>query len=415
MIDARNIFTQIDRAHREFSGEQIANIAVISHLRKGNRERFTELVDGYFAAGWEQFQATDKRVEPVANQVLEFLDGDDEDEPASQSTGEVEDLRPDAERAVAEMLKTWKGLKKHRQRYDKYLAAHADATTVAKQNKAQRSLRESIDPFFAALHEGLKRLEKMAEEIYREWFVRMRFPGYQDTKFVKGVPEGWGMKPIFEVSKEMRVGVSKRDLSNDELYVGLEHLPRRSFALRDYTTAASVDSNKFRFSEGDILFGKIRPYLHKVVLSHVSGACTTDAIVLRPKLPILRGFLLLTVFSDSFVELATIASKGTKMPRADWAFLQSLEIKVPPVPLLKQFDVCFNGFYAQIVKLLRKNEILHKSRDLLLGRLISGRLSCRASRHPIPAEHAGRSGRGISRRRPSLNSRQPGPTARRFA
>src|SRR5215470_4115183 len=53
-IDVRNIFTQIDRAHREFSDEQIQNIAVIGQLHKGRSERFVQLIDGYFKSGMER-------------------------------------------------------------------------------------------------------------------------------------------------------------------------------------------------------------------------------------------------------------------------------------------------------------------------------------------------------------------------
>src|SRR5258708_8588686 len=65
-IDTRNIFTQIDRAHREFSAEQIQNIAIISQLHKGRRERFVHLVDRYFAAGLERLIEKKNRVEPVS-------------------------------------------------------------------------------------------------------------------------------------------------------------------------------------------------------------------------------------------------------------------------------------------------------------------------------------------------------------
>ena len=64
-IDARNIFTQIDRAHREFSDEQIQNIAIISQLHKGRRNKFVQLVDRYFAAGMEQLVENKARVESV--------------------------------------------------------------------------------------------------------------------------------------------------------------------------------------------------------------------------------------------------------------------------------------------------------------------------------------------------------------
>ncbi len=218
-------------------------------------------------------------------------------------------------------------------------------------------------------------LEKMAEEIYREWFVRMRFPGHVSSKVSKGLPAGWQILPLSSLAKEMRTGVKRKDLSESELYVGLEHIPRKSVLLDQWSTVASVDSDKLRFVEGDILFGKIRPYLHKIVLSHVTGACSTDTIVLRPIKKDYTGLLLFTVFSDTFVDLATTASKGTKMPRADWAFLKKLEIKVPSDSLLRQFSSIFETLFAEMVTLAKMNGNLLKSRDLLLPRLISGKLS----------------------------------------
>ena len=151
-IDARNIFTQIDRAHREFSEEQIANIAIIPQLHKGRRGRFVELIDRYFREGMEKLQETQERVGPVAEQVLEVLDG--------------EEIAEEAKQAVAGLIKQWKGLKKLQTSYDKYIEKHGDIDTesdsaVETQNKAQHKLRESFDPFFEGLHEGLKSLDRI--------------------------------------------------------------------------------------------------------------------------------------------------------------------------------------------------------------------------------------------------------------
>ena len=217
-------------------------------------------------------------------------------------------------------------------------------------------------------------LEKMAEELYREWFVRMRFPGYQNTNFVKGVPEGWEVSPISSFCKEIRKGVRKKDLADDEIYVGLEHIPRKSIAFKEWATADSVDSNKLLFKERDILFCKIRPYLHKVALANFSGACSSDTIVLRPRDQLYEGFLLFTVFSDTFIELATIAAKGTKMPRADWTFLERLELKIPPTDLLEAYQYRFEEIFSLVATLLQANQQATGSRNLLLPRLISGKL-----------------------------------------
>lgn len=217
-------------------------------------------------------------------------------------------------------------------------------------------------------------LEKAAEEIYREWFVRMRFPGWQQVKFEKGIPEGWVKLPIAQIGGEIRGSVKIKNVDPNMRYLGLEHLPRKSFAITSFDTIDSVQSDKLLFKEGDILFGKIRPYLHKVALAHFSGACSSDTIIIRPREKEFEGYLLFTVFSETFIELATVSSKGTKMPRADWGFLKQLEILLPSKPILSQYQQYFDMQFGAICKLLKQNELLKQSRDLLLSRLISGKL-----------------------------------------
>ena len=218
-------------------------------------------------------------------------------------------------------------------------------------------------------------LEKMAEEIYREWFVRMRFPGHEKVKFVKSIPEGWTTRPVASIADEIRKGVKKKDLSDQERYLGLEHIPRKSMTITESAMADSVESDKLLFQERDILFAKIRPYLHKIALAHFPGSCSSDTIVIRPKSREFEGFLFFTVFSKTFVELATTASKGTKMPRADWNFLKKLEIKIPGDELMGTFQGHFDKMFAQITSLVKSNEILATSRDRLLPRILSGKLS----------------------------------------
>jgi len=90
-------------------------------------------------------------------------------------------------------------------------------------------------------------LERLAEEIYREWFVRLRFPGHEKVKVVKGVPSGWEVQTLGSFAREIKKGVKKKDLPDDERYLGLEHIPRRSIAIKEWTTADTVESNKLLF------------------------------------------------------------------------------------------------------------------------------------------------------------------------
>ena len=244
--------------------------------------------------------------------------------------------------------------------------------------QTQRKIAAILSAYDDLIENNNKRialLERAAENIYREWFVRLRFPGHEGARFVKGIPEGWGKKSIHSLCDEIRNSVKVREIDSSTRYLGLEHIPRKSISITDYDTVASIQSNKLLFREYDILFGKIRPYLHKISIAHFSGACSSDTIIIRPRDKMLEGFLLFTIFSDTFVELATISSKGTKMPRADWDFLKKLEIIIPNNELLRLFQTYFESQLTLIRTCLQQNELLKQSRDLLLSRLISGKLA----------------------------------------
>jgi type I restriction enzyme M protein len=145
-IDARNIFTPIDRVHREFSEEQVQNIALINRLHKGQRAEFTQLIDRYFAQGMERLIENEAQVQTVSAQLLEVLDD------------------ADGKAAVKDLVKQWAGLEKLRKRYDEHQERHAASANVDMENRAQHKLRESFDPFFTALHDGLRHLDKIIRQ-----------------------------------------------------------------------------------------------------------------------------------------------------------------------------------------------------------------------------------------------------------
>ncbi|WP_250461658.1 type I restriction-modification system subunit M [Microbulbifer litoralis] len=149
-IDARNIFTQIDRAHREFSEEQIQNIAIISKLHKGQRRSFVRLVDRYFEQGMALLAENEQQVKPVSEQLLDVLDDD---------AGKL---------AVRELVKQWKALGRLRGHFDKYRDEVKGKFRIHKQvnpiNRAQHKLQKKFEPFFAALHDNLKQLDKTVRQ-----------------------------------------------------------------------------------------------------------------------------------------------------------------------------------------------------------------------------------------------------------
>lgn len=219
-------------------------------------------------------------------------------------------------------------------------------------------------------------LEESARLLYREWFVRLRFPGYEHTPIVDRVPQGWECKTLGDLCSEIRDMVLPEALGPDTPYIGLEHIPRRSISLNEWGTAEQVTSSKSRFKAGEIIFGKIRPYFHKVGVAFVDGVASSDAIVIRPVDEKLQGLVLMTMSSDEFVAVTAQQMKeGSKMPRADWKQMQTYSVPVPPSGLLSNFDGVIQSIVAQLRAMTFANQKLRAARDLLLPQLMNGEIA----------------------------------------
>lgn len=216
-------------------------------------------------------------------------------------------------------------------------------------------------------------LEQAARLLYKEWFVHLRFPGHERVKIVDEVPEGWEKVPLSDLCTDIRISVKPEDIAENTPYIGLEHIPRRSITLSEWGFADEVNSNKFRFESGDILFGKIRPYFHKVGFALTDGITSSDAIVIRPVSHQFYYYCLFLLSSDNFIMLASkTVREGSKMPRADWKYLQNCSFLLPPKNLLQKFTDFTSDIVSQLKTLALQNKQLAKARDLLLPRLMNG-------------------------------------------
>ena len=235
---------------------------------------------------------------------------------------------------------------------------------------------------YACLIENNRRrieiLEEMARLLYREWFVHFRFPGHEDVELVDSdlgpIPEGWAVGQFQDLVSESKKTVAAGEIPEGSPLVGLEHLPRRSTTLHEWNLASEVGSRRKTFLEGDILFGKIRPYFHKVADAPVAGFSSTDAIVFRPTAEIRRNRALAIASSDEFIEVATLTSNGTKMPRANTEILMAYGIPHPTDDIERAFNETLGPMDSLRKVLAEQNRNLREARDLLLPRLVSGEL-----------------------------------------
>lgn len=209
------------------------------------------------------------------------------------------------------------------------------------------------------------------------------YPSYKDSgvEWLGNVPTHWEVKKVkYIVSRKTE---KCEDVEDSQLpYVGLEHIESwigRLLPL-DLEFVPSGTSNKF--SRGDILFGKLRPYLAKACLVDFDGLCTSEIIVLNP-----RGqnqhYLLYCLLTSGFISLVDSSTYGAKMPRAEWDFIGGCILPLPP---LKEQDNLTNFLIQKTAKL----DLLIAKKKTLIEKLQEKRtaLISRTVTHGLPPDAA---------------------------
>lgn len=246
-------------------------------------------------------------------------------------------------------------------------------------------------------------LEAMAQAIFKDWFVdfgpvHRKASGmtdpvailgglitdpekatqtaalFPDTFGENGLPEGWKSGVLEDLANTVGTSVDPQRLKSETPYFGLEHLPRQSVALNEWGEAANVTSNKLAFEKGQILFGKLRPYFHKVGIAPLDGICSTDIVAMDSKNIQDRALLASIVSSNAFVDFTNQSSTGTKMPRTNWNAMKSYPVTIAEKDIREEFDAIIQPAHSKIVQSITENKALAETRDYLLPRLMSGQI-----------------------------------------
>jgi type I restriction enzyme S subunit len=221
-------------------------------------------------------------------------------------------------------------------------------------------------------------LENMAEEIYREWFVRFRFPGWQEAEFEKGQPIDW---PLIPVSDAIEINPTERvDKGEEKPFVGMDVLSTDSMYFETGEWRTGNPGSKFR--NGDTLFPRITPCLENgkrgFVMSLDEGQVaigSTEFIVMRGKLVSPEYTYLLCSFPPfrTHAEQSMVGASGRQ--RVTENCFSFFLIRVPPADIMDRFTKLIRPMFNEIGVLNRHNFVLERTKNQLLPRLISGKLS----------------------------------------
>lgn len=239
-----------------------------------------------------------------------------------------------------------------------------DIPDIEKQKKIAKILT-AYDVLIENNQKQIKLLEEVAERLYKEWFVDLHFPGYEDVKIVDGVPEGWKKEKLIDIADVQYGFAFDGSLFNSNgkgtPIVRIRNIP--SGTTSDYTTEEATE--QYIVYNGDIVVGMDGEF-------HINSWSGANAYLVQrtckfiPKKDVMRGWLLQAIYSpikffEKTVVGATVAHLGKK-------HIDTIELLTGPDDLY----VPFMDLFSKRQLLLNQNIVLAEARDRLLPKLMSG-------------------------------------------
>jgi len=223
----------------------------------------------------------------------------------------------------------------------------------------------------------IKLLEEAAQRLYKEWFVDLRFPGYEKVKVVDGVPEGWERKKLGEIIElDPKVPLAKERVKQ---FVPMQALSVNSMVMDQTQFSLTTSNSGSKFQNGDTLLARITPCLENGKTAYVNciesnegGIGSTEYIVMR-SLCYSKYMVYLLARSYKFREYAIKCMSGSDgRQRVQKDKLSLYMICVPKKNLIAKFDCFAKPIFAKIKNLSSQIRNLTESRDRLLVKLMSG-------------------------------------------
>ena len=195
------------------------------------------------------------------------------------------------------------------------------------------------------------------------------------------IPEHWEVKKLkYSVRINQHIAFDKQESQHTK--IALENIEGKTGRILE------LNKNSFEgigtiFKKGDILFGKLRPYLAKVVAPNFEGSCVNELLVLTPNTKIWNSeFLKFRMLSSGFIKMVDNSTFGAKMPRASWDFIGGLKISCPPLDVQKEIVLSIEEETLQLNQLIQTIEkeivLTQEYRTALIAEAVTGKIDVRA-------------------------------------
>ena len=206
--------------------------------------------------------------------------------------------------------------------------------------------------------------------------VKMKDSGID---WIGEIPEGWEVKKLkFSVCEKKIKDTTKNPNTK---FIGLEHIESETGKLISSSTLEDIDGESVRFKKNNVLFGKLRPYLAKIIKVDFQGSCTGELIVYEARGKIDSKFLFYRLLSKGFIDLVNSTTYGVKMPRADPTQLSNIKIAWPPLPeqttIVNFLEKATVKMDKTIQKIEQKIKFLEEYKKSLIHHTVTGKIDVR--------------------------------------
>jgi len=243
------------------------------------------------------------------------------------------------------------------------------------------SILTAYDDLIENNNRRIKLLEESARLLYREWFVRLRFPGYEHTRIVDGVPEGWERTYVPDIIDiDPKTTVPK---DGEKWFIEMGCLSTDSMIILNPVMREGLSGSKFR--NGDTLLARITPCLENGKTGYVNFLADDEAAFGSTEFIVLRGKKVPSEFVYCLSRSYAFRGKAIKSmigssgrQRVQKTCFDDFLAPLPPKFILDQFTDSARPVFYQIRNLMLQNQKLKAARDLLLPRLMDRRVEIAA-------------------------------------
>ena len=228
----------------------------------------------------------------------------------------------------------------------------------------QRKIAKVLSAYDDLIENNTKRiriLERMAEELYKEWFVRFRFPGHEKAKFVNGLPEGWRKGALKEICEFKR----GNNITSAEMIAGDIPVISAGLGLSGFHNRANVSGVSITMSSSGANAGYIAIHYSDIWAADCSYVSSTNTKNIYYAYELLNN-LRVTI---------TNYQMGSAQPHVYPRDVNRIKLIVPSLDIVGKANNILAKIHGEIDCYQRQNALLARQRDLLLPRLMSGKLS----------------------------------------